>query len=145
MKTLLLAFVLAAFTSQEKPPRLLDLLDQSGQQYEKAGEGWNVKFKGNNIKEISIYVAQADAMIVLGTVIALKSEIRDEAALNSALLQANESYDFIKTTIDDDGDYRLRLDLLAPGLTPTLFSDQLVQIATIYDLLKPTIDKFRKK
>jgi hypothetical protein len=145
MKSLLLAFVLAASMSQDKAPRALDLLDQSGQQYEKAGTGWNVKFTGNNLKQISIYVAQLDDVIVLATVVALKSEVQDIAALNTALLRANDDYDYVKTTIDDDGDYSLRLDLLAHGLTGARFSEQLVQIATAADLLKPTVDKFRKK
>ncbi len=145
MKTLLLALLLAAGSLQDKPQRALDLLDESGQQYEKSGSGWTVKFTGNNLKEVSIYVAQTDTVIVLGSLVALKSEVRDVTGLNDALLRANEEYDYVKIVIDSDGDYLVRLDLLAQGLTAKAFGDHLVQVATVTDLLKPTIDKFKKK
>ena len=145
MKTLLLALLLAASSSQDKPQRALDLLDESGQQYAKSGTGWTVKFTGNNLKEVSIYVAQVDSVIVLGALVALRSEVRDVPGLNEALLRANDDYDYVKTTIDSDGDYSVRLDLLAHGLTAKQFSEHLVQVATVTDLLKPIVDKFKKK
>jgi hypothetical protein len=145
MKTLLLALALATFGAEEQTPRALDLLEASGQQYEKAGNGWAVKFTGNNLKDIRIIVVQTDALVVAVSYLALKDEIADKAGLHEALLTINEDYDVVKALLDDDGDYALRMDLIPHGLTGKLFSEQLVQIATATDLLKPIIDKFRKK
>ena len=49
MKSFLLAAAMATLGIQEQVPRALDLLEDSGHQYEKAGNGWAVKFNGNNI------------------------------------------------------------------------------------------------
>ena len=145
MKMLLLALALTTFGTQEKAPRALDLLEASGQQYEKAGNGWAVKFTGNNLKDIRIIVVQTDKLIVTVSYLALKDDIADKAGLHEALLKINEDYDVVKALLDDDGDYALRMDLIPDGLTGTLFSEQLVQIATATDLLKPIVDKYRKK
>ena len=144
MKMLLLALALATLGGQDKPPRALDLLDASGQQYEKAGNGWAVKFSGNNQKEIRITVIQTDSLIVLVTLLTLKADVKDAAGLNQELLHKNDDYDIVKTTIDDDGDYLLRMDLPPAGLTGEAFNKQLVQIATATDLLRPIVDKYRK-
>jgi hypothetical protein len=145
MKLLLLAVAIATQGIQEQTPRALDLLEDSGHQYEKAGNGWAVKFNGNNIKEIRVIVVPAGELIVLGAVLAPKAEIADHAGLQDALLRANDDYDYVKTTIDNDGDYSIRIDLLAVGLNGKRLADQLVQIATATDLLKPVVDKYRKK
>ena len=113
MKSFLLAVAMATLGFQEQVPRALDLLEDSGHQYEKAGNGWAVKFNGNNIKEIRVIVVPAGELIVLGAVLATKPEITDHAGLQEALLRANDDYDYVKTTIDNDGDYSIRIDLLA--------------------------------
>ena len=145
MKLLVLALALVAVGAQDKPPRVLDLLDDSGHQFEKAGNGCAVKFNGNNLKDIRIIVVQAGEVIVLGNVLIPGTEVADVAGLQAALLRANDDYDYVKTTLDDDGDYAIRMDLLAAGLTGKRLADQLVQIATATDLLKPVVDKYRKK
>lgn len=145
MKLLVLALALVAVGAQDKPPRVLDLLDESGHQFEKAGNGFAVKFNGNNLKDIRIIVVQAGEVIVLGNVLIPGPDVADVAGLQAALLRANDDYDYVKTTLDDDGDYSIRMDLLAAGLTGKRLADQLVQIATATDLLKPVVDKFRKK
>jgi hypothetical protein len=145
MKLLVLALALIAFGAQDKPPRALDLLDESGHQFEKAGNGFAVKFNGNNLKDIRIIVVQAGEVIVLGNVLIPGTDVADVAGLQAALLRANDDYDYVKTTLDDDGDYSIRMDLLAAGLTGRRLADQLVQIATATDLLQPVVDKYRKK
>ena len=145
MKSFLLVVAIATLGIQEQVPRALDLLEESGHQYEKSGSGWAVKFNGNNIKEIRVIVVPAGELIVLGAVLATKPEIADHAGLQEALLRANDDYDYVKTTIDNDGDYSIRIDLLAVGLNGKRLAEQLVQIATATDLLKPVVDKFRKK
>lgn len=145
MKLLVLALALVALGAQAKPPRVLDLLDESGHQFEKAGNGFAVKFTGNNLKEIRIIVVQAGEVVVLGNVLIPGTDVADVAGLQAALLRANDDYDYVKTTLDDDGDYSIRVDLLAAGLTGQRLADQLVQMATATDLLKPVVDKYRKK
>ena len=145
MKSFLLAMAMATLGIQDQVPRALDLLEDSGHQYEKAGNGWAVKFNGNNIKEIRVIVVPAGELIVLGAVLATRPEIADHAGLQDALLRANDDYDYVKTTIDNDGDYSIRIDLLAVGLNGKRLAEQLVQIATATDLLKPVVDKYRKK
>ena len=145
MKLLVLALALVAVGAQDKPPRVLDLLDESGHQFEKAGNGFAVKFTGNNLKEIRIIVVQAGEVVVLGNVLIPGTDVADVAGLQAALLRANDDYDYVKTTLDDDGDYSIRVDLLAAGLTGQRLAEQLVQIATATDLLTPVIDKYRKK
>ena len=145
MKLLVLALALVALGAQDKPPRVLDLLDESGHQFEKAGNGFAVKFTGNNLKDIRIIVVQAGEVVVLGNVLIPGTDVADVAGLQAALLRANDDYDYVKTTLDDDGDYSIRMDLLAAGLTGQRLADQLVQIATATDLLKPVVDKYRKK
>ena len=145
MKLLVLALAFVAGGAQDKPPRVLDLLEESEHQYEKAGNGFAVKFNGNNLKDIRIIVIQAGEVIVLGSVLVPGTEVADAAALQAALLRANDDYDYVKTTLDNDGDYTIRMDLLAAGLTGKRLADQLVQIATAADLLKPVVDTYRKK
>jgi hypothetical protein len=145
MRSLLLAVALATSSVEGQAPRALDLLEESGHEYEKSGSAWTVKFKGNNIKEIRVFVVQAGELIVLGSVLATKADVTDRAGLMEALLRANDDYDYVKTTIDDDGDYGIRMDLPVAGLTGKRLADQLTQIATATDLLKPIVDKHRKK
>ena len=82
---------------------------------------------------------------MLGNVLIPGTDVADVAGLQAALLRANDDYDYVKTTLDDDGDYSIRMDLLAAGLTGQRLADQLVQMATATDLLKPVVDKYRKK
>ena len=147
MKIFLLAFAVAFSGLQQPLPRAIDLLEQSGHTYEKSGTGWAVKFAGRNQKEVRIFIVQTDEMLVLGSVLAFKNDIgaSDRSALMDALLNANDDYDYVKTTIDNDGDYATRIDLEREGLTAKRFNDQLMQIATVTDLLKPVVDKHRKK
>ena len=144
-KTLLLATALATLGAQEQMPRVIDLLEESGHQYEKSGTGWAVKFEGNNQPQIRIYVAQVGDIVVLGSVLALKDDIADRAGLMEALLNANDDMDYVKTAIDGDGDYAIRMDLMAAGLNGKRLAAQLMQIANATDLLKPIVDKYRKK
>lgn len=145
MKSFLLAVAIAALGIQEQAPRALDLLEESGHRYEKSGTGWAVKFEGNNLKEVRVFIIEAGDLFVLGSVLALKDEIADRTGLMEALLHANDDYDYIKTTIDNDGDFSMRIDLLRAGLTGKHFANQLMQIANATDLLKPVVDKYRKK
>lgn len=62
--------------------------------------------------------------------LAYKNDIRDAAGLNLELLQKNDDYDLVKATVDDDGDYLLRMDLPPAGHDGKSFNAQLVQIAT---------------
>lgn len=145
MKIFVLAFAVAFSGLQQPLPRAIDLLEQSGHTYEKSGTGWAVKFSGRNQKEVRIFIVQTDEMLVLGSVLAFKNEIGDRPALMEALLNASDDYDYVKATIDNDGDYATRLDLERDGLTAKRFNDQLMQIATVTDLLKPIVDKHRKR
>src|SRR5688500_11034297 len=126
-------------------PRALDLLQPPGHPYEKSGTGWAIKFKGNNQKEVRVFIVQTDERLVVGSVLAFKNEIGDRPALMDSLLNASDDYDYVKTTIDNVGDYATRMDLEREGLTTKRFNDQLMQIATVTDLLKPIVDKYRKK
>ena len=145
--TIFLLALAVAFTGlqQEQRPRAIDLLEQSGHTYEKSGTGWAIKFKGNNQKEVRVFIVQTDEMIVLGSVLAFKNEIGDRPGLMESLLNASDDYDYVKATIDNDGDFATRMDLEREGLTGKRFTDQLMQIATVTDLLKPIVDKYRKK
>ena len=144
MKMLLLALALVALGGQDKPPRALDLLEASGHNYEKSGNGWAVKFEGNNQKEIRIQVVQTESLVVLVTVLVFKADVRDAAGLNDALLHKNDDFDLVKVTIDDDGDYLARMDLPPAGQNGETFKKQLMQMALVTDALKPIVDKYRK-
>lgn len=145
MKTLLLAVAIASLGVQEQAPRAIELLDASGHQYEKSGTGWIVKFEGNNQKQIRVFVIQVKEIIAMFSVLALKDEIGDRPGLMEALLTANDDMDYVKTTIDGDGDYTVRIDLMAASLDEKRFAAQLMQVANATDALKPVIDKFRKQ
>ena len=146
MKTLLLALAIATLGVQEQAPRAIDLLESSGHKYEKTGaNSWSINFEGNNQKQIRVFVVQVDEIIALVSVLALQDEIGDRAGLMEALLKANNTMDYVKTTIDGDGDFTLRIDLLAAGQDGKRFASQLMQLANATDVLKPTIDNFRKK
>jgi hypothetical protein len=145
MKSLLLAVAIASLGVQDKAPRAIDLLEDAGHQYEKSGTGWAVHFEGTNQKQIRVFLVQVEGLIVLGSILATKADIADPAGLHEALLVASDDIDYVKTVIDNDGDYALRTDLLAAGLNGKRFSDQLMQIARAADQLRPVVDKFRKK
>lgn len=146
MTTFLLALAMSLLGVQGQAPRAIDLLEASGHKYEKAGgNSWAINFEGNNQKQIRVFVVQVDEIVALVSVLALKDEIGDRVGLMEALLKANNSMDYVKTTIDGDEDYTLRIDLQAAGQDGKRFAAQLMQLANATDVLKPTIDKFRKK
>jgi len=145
MTSLLLALAVAVLGWQEQTPRAIDLLEASGHQYEKSGTGWAVHFEGTNQKQIRIFLVQVEDLIVLGSILATKADVADRAGLHEALLVASDDIDYVKTVIDNDGDYALRTDLLAAGLNAKRFTDQLIQIAKAADQLRPVVDKYRKK
>ena len=125
---------------------MLDLLEESGHQYEKAGNGFAVKFNGNNLKDIRIIVIQAGEVIVLGSVLVPGTEVADAAGLQAALLRANDDYDYVKTTLDNDGDYAIRMDRDRRRVSPassspsTRYRSRLPRTSS-----RPVVDKFRKK
>ena len=146
MKTLLLTLAIASFGIQEQAPRAIDLLEASGHKYDKTGgNSWAVNFEGNNQKQIRVFVVQVDEVIALVSVLALKDEIADRVGLMESLLKANNTMDYVKTTIDSDEDYTLRSDLQAAGLDGKRFAALLMQLANATDALNPAIDKFRKQ
>ena len=102
MKLLVLALALAAAGAQDQPPRALDLLEDSGHQYEKAGDGWAVKFNGNNLKDIRIIVVQAGGVLVLGSVLATRNEIAD-TSVSSYKQQLKERESAMRALLDKVG------------------------------------------
>jgi hypothetical protein len=109
------------------------LLDQSGLTYTKAGEGvWTMKFQGESLGEFGLFVATTPApseIVVVGTVVASKTEFKPSQELFLSLLRLNDSADQVKVGVDAEGDVFLRAEVNGRLLDAQEFKAVVEQVA----------------
>jgi hypothetical protein len=126
--------------------KVVQLLEDTGLNYEKRSPtSWMVRFKGSSGEDIPVFVAPADAILVLVAIAATGAETRESIDLYRELLKFNIDADYIKTGIDDDGDFQIRADVTLASLTGPTLKELLDQLATGVNQLRPLFTKHRKK
>ena len=126
--------------------RIVQLLEDTGFNYEKrTPSSWMVRFKGSGGEDIPVFVAPADAILVLVAIAATGNETKESAELYRELLKFNIDADYIKTGIDDDGDFQIRADVKLASLNGETLKELLDQLATGVNQLRPLFTKHRKR
>jgi hypothetical protein len=126
--------------------RLVQLLEETGLNYEKRPPtSWIVRYKGSGGEDIPVVLAQAEDILVILNVAALGAETRESPELYRELLKFNLNADYIKTGIDDDGDFQIRADVKLASLNGTALKELLDQLASGVNQLRPLFAKHRKR
>ncbi|MBI1764456.1 MAG: YbjN domain-containing protein [Acidobacteria bacterium] len=115
--------------------KVVQLLEASGQAYAKAKEGvWVVKFKGNQLPEISVVTIYSQGMLIFVSTAAEKAEIKTSPELLQKLLTLNDDLDRVKVGLDNkDGDIFVRIDLSLRVVDQQEFNANLDQISAAVD------------
>ncbi len=113
----LLSVAALAQSQQPKPDKattakIVQLLEESGHNYGKAGENvWTIRFKGNHLSEFGVIIATGEGMLILVSVIAEKKDFNLSPEMMKKLLALNDDLDRVKIGVDGDGDLFARIDL----------------------------------
>lgn len=115
--------------------KVVQLLEASGQAYAKAKEGvWVVKFKGNQLPEISVVTIYSQGMLIFVSTAAEKAEIKSSPEMLQKLLTLNDDLDRVKVGVDsEDGDVFVRIDLSLRVVDQQEFNANLDQISAAVD------------
>jgi hypothetical protein len=115
--------------------KVVQLLEASGQNYSKAGEGvWVVKAKSVNITEFGVMTIYSEGMLILAVTVAEKAEYKASPELMQKLLGLNDTLDRVKIGIDGkDSDIFVRIDLSLRVVDQKEFNDNLTQIIAATD------------
>ena len=125
--------------------KVVQLLEASGQAYAKAKDGvWVVKFKGNQLPEISVVTIYSQNMLIFVSTVAEKADYKPAPELLQKLLNLNDDFDRVKVGIDsEDGDIFVRIDLTLRVVDQTEFNANLDQISAavdeVYGAIKPML------
>jgi mRNA-degrading endonuclease HigB of HigAB toxin-antitoxin module len=121
-------------TDKAVTTKIVQFLEASGQGYTKAQDGiWVVKFKGNQLAEISVITFAIQDMLIFIATVAEKAEYKAAPELLQKLLLLNDNFDRIKVGIDKDGDIFTRVDLSLRLLDQKEFNANLEQMAAAAD------------
>jgi hypothetical protein len=115
--------------------KVVQMLEASGQTYAKAKDGvWVVKFKGNQLPEISVITIYSQTMLIFVSTVAEKADYKATPELMQKLLNLNDDLDRVKVGIDsEDGDIFVRIDLTLRVVDQQEFNANLEQISAAVD------------
>lgn len=125
--------------------KVVQMLEASGQTYAKAKDGvWVVKFKGNQLPEISVITIYSQNMLIFVSTVVEKADYKPTPELMQKLLNLNDDFDRVKVGIDsEDGDIFVRIDLTLRVVDQTEFNANLEQISAavdeVYGAIKPLL------
>ena len=125
--------------------KVVQMLEASTQTYAKAKDGvWVVKFKGNQLPEISVITIYSQNMLIFVSTVAEKADYKPTPELMQKLLNLNDDFDRVKVGIDsEDGDIFVRIDLTLRVVDQTEFNANLEQISAavdeVYGAIKPLL------
>lgn len=125
--------------------KVVQMLEASGQAYAKAKDGvWVVKFKGNQLPEISVITIYSQNMLIFVSTVAEKADYKPTPELMQKLLNLNDDFDRVKVGIDsEDGDIFVRIDLSLRVVDQQEFSANLEQVSAavdeVYGAIKPML------
>jgi hypothetical protein len=113
-------------------------LEQFGGTYTKISDAvWVVPFKGKSIDglEVLVIVSPESNLIVIGTTVVKKKNLKQSQNLLYRLLKYNHFADYVKVGFDDDDDLFVRADLNAKTLEFQSFKEILEQVGAVADEL----------
>ena len=147
---LMILLAVSAFAQEQKPAldkasasKIVQMLEESGHTYGKASDNvWSVKFKGNNVEQVSVIVIGHEGMLILVSVLAEKKDFKASPELMMKLLRLNDDYDRLKVGIDDDGDMFVRIDLTLRVTDSQEFKVNVEQISAAADEITAVIKPF---
>ncbi len=123
--------------------KIVQLLEESGHNYGKGAENvWVVKFKGNQVADISVIIIGHDNLLILVGIVAEKKDFNLTPEMMKKLLSLNDNFDRVKVGIDDDGDLFTRIDLSLRVVDGQEFKTNLEQISAAVDETYAAIKAF---
>ncbi|MGE0129140.1 MAG: hypothetical protein AB7U82_13770 [Blastocatellales bacterium] len=123
--------------------KIVQLLEESGHNYGKAGENvWTIRYKGNHLPEFGVIVIGHENMLILVGVVAEKKDFNATPEMMKKLLSLNDDFDRVKVGIDDDGDLFNRIDLSLRVVDTQEFKANLEQLSSTVDLTYAAIKPY---
>jgi len=127
--------------------RLEELVKGSGFKSSKVNDSaYTIDFAGKQLPKIKVIVTVAskgeDGIVVIYTNPAAKAQLGSSPSMLSALLKANNEFDFVKVGVDSDGDAVVRGDI--PSSSDVAYFKRIVeQVAAatdeLYGKIKPML------
>ena len=132
--------------TQTPPPKpaahegLLGLLEKTGYDYRKSGEGvWVVTLAGTNVKEVDVLIQSGGEMAIVQTgMLVERKALADKPGLLLKILELNHEYDVVKFAVGADGLYA-RAELQSRLLDAEQLKYLINQVAVIADDAEPQL------
>lgn len=123
---------------------LLALLEKTGYEYRKSGEGiWVVTLAGKNVKEIDVVVQPAEDNVALQTVLTERKAVADKPGLLLKLLELNHEFDTVKFAVSPEMLYA-RAEVPVRTLDAEYLKYLINQLAALVDEAEPQVRPFLK-
>lgn len=124
--------------------RLLALLEKTGYDYRKSGEGvWVVTLAGKNVKEIDVVVQPAEESVALQSVLTERKAVADKPGLLLKLLELNHEFDTVKFAVSPEMLYA-RAEVPLRTLDVEYLKYLINQLASLVDESEPQVRPFLK-
>ena len=148
-RTAALVLVMLAGAAIAQPPResaeakVQRLIAGSGysNQHPNA-KAWVIPAKGPAIGNYQVFVAVAGDIVVVGAVVAKKSQIPLTPAVLQELLKCNHDLDYVKIGLDTDGDAFVRIEISSRILDAQEFKKIVDQVTAATDAVYTRIKPF---
>jgi hypothetical protein len=102
---------------------------------------WVIAAKGRALGNYDLFVAVSGDIVVIGAVVAKKSQIPLTPAILQELLRCNHDIDYVKVGLDGDGDAFARMEMRAQTLEAQEFKRAIDQVTAatdaVYSRVKP--------
>ncbi|MFN0111180.1 MAG: YbjN domain-containing protein, partial [Blastocatellia bacterium] len=114
--------------------KIVQMLEDSGHTYGKAADNvWVVKFRGNNLDDISVITIGNEGLLIMVAAVAEKKDYKASPELLMKVARLNDEYDRIKVGIDKDGDLIVRVDLTLRVTDAEEFKMNIEQVSAAAD------------
>jgi hypothetical protein len=105
---------------------------------------WVIPATGPAIGAYKVFVAVAGDIVVIGAVVAHKSQIPLTPAALQELLKCNHDFDYVKIGLDNDGDAFVRIEINSRILDAEEFGKIMKQVTAATDAVYSRIKPFLK-
>jgi hypothetical protein len=116
---------------------------ESGLPWERRTENvWRVDLQSRTRGEINVIAVCSDENVVVFSVLAYAKELQPSRELLTLLLRAAAHFDRVKLTIDEDGDYAVRIDVWAQYYNGAVLASAANQVRAVIDEMTDALRKF---
>jgi hypothetical protein len=116
---------------------------ESGLSWERRSETvWRVDMQSRTRGQINVIASCSAENVVVFSILAYAKELQPSQELLTLLLRAAAHFDRVKITIDEDGDYAVRIDIWAQYYNGAVLASAANQVRAVIDAMTDALRKF---